>query len=70
MDAFLSPPKFLMNLVKLHRNIQNRFINDAKNSVKIQKGLERCRILHGIPHNFIIENQDDIHNPVNMNVSI
>lgn len=42
-------------------------INDAKNSVKIQKGLERCRILHGIPHHFIIDNQDDIHNPVNMN---
>ncbi|MEN6445730.1 MAG: cell division protein FtsA [Candidatus Cloacimonas sp.] len=42
-------------------------INDAKNSVKIQKGLERFRILHGIPHNFVIDNQDDIHNPVNMN---
>ena len=42
-------------------------INDAKNSVKIQKGLERFRILHGLPHNFVIDNQDDIHNPVNMN---
>jgi len=42
-------------------------INDAKNSVKIQKGFERFRILHGIPHNFVIDNQDDIHNPVNMN---
>ena len=42
-------------------------INDAKNSVKIQKGLERFRILHGIPHNFVIDNQDDIHNPINMN---
>jgi len=42
-------------------------INDAKNSVKIQKGFERFRILHGIPHNFIIDSQDDIQNPVNMN---
>lgn len=42
-------------------------INDAKNSVKIQKGFERFRILHGIPHNFIIDNQDDIRNPINMN---
>ncbi|MCK9309387.1 MAG: cell division protein FtsA [Candidatus Cloacimonetes bacterium] len=41
-------------------------INDAKNSVKIQKGFERYRILHGIPHNFVIDNQDDIHNPINM----
>jgi cell division protein FtsA len=41
-------------------------INDAKNSVKIQKGFERYRILHGLPHNFVIDNQDDIHNPVNM----
>ncbi|MDD2229080.1 MAG: cell division protein FtsA [Candidatus Cloacimonetes bacterium] len=41
-------------------------INDAKNSVKIQKGFERFRILHGIPHNFVIDNQDDIHNPINM----
>ncbi|PKN74085.1 MAG: cell division protein FtsA [Candidatus Cloacimonetes bacterium HGW-Cloacimonetes-3] len=41
-------------------------INDAKNSVKIQKGFERFRILHGLPHNFVIDNQDDIHNPVNM----
>ncbi|MDD4310562.1 MAG: cell division protein FtsA [Candidatus Cloacimonetes bacterium] len=42
-------------------------INDAKNSVKIQKGFERYRILHGIPHNFVIDNQEDIHNPINMN---
>ncbi len=42
-------------------------INDAKNSVKIQKGFERFRILHGLPHNFVIDNQDDIHNPINMN---
>jgi cell division protein FtsA len=42
-------------------------INDAKNSVKIQKGFERHKILHGIPHDYIIDSQDDIHNPVNMN---
>lgn len=42
-------------------------IADAKNSVKIQKGFERHKILHGIPHDFIIDSQDDIHNPVNMN---
>jgi len=45
----------------------DQVIGDAKNSVKIQKGLERFRILHGIPHNFVIDNQDDIHNPINMN---
>ncbi|MDZ4182388.1 MAG: cell division protein FtsA [Candidatus Cloacimonadaceae bacterium] len=42
-------------------------INDAKNSVKIQKGFERSKILHGIPQCFIIDGQDDIHNPINMN---
>lgn len=42
-------------------------INDAKNSVKIQKGFERHKILHGIPHDYIIDSQDDIINPVNMN---
>ncbi len=42
-------------------------INDAKNSVKIQKGYERHKILHGIPHDYIIDSQDDIHNPINMN---
>jgi cell division protein FtsA len=42
-------------------------INDAKNSVKIQKGFERHKILHGIPHDYIIDSQDDIRNPVNMN---
>ncbi|MCB5258846.1 MAG: cell division protein FtsA [Candidatus Cloacimonetes bacterium] len=41
-------------------------INDAKNSIKIQKGYERHKILHGIPHDYIIDSQDDIHNPVNM----
>jgi len=42
-------------------------IADAKNSVKIQKGYERHKILHGIPHDYVIDSQDDIHNPVNMN---
>lgn len=42
-------------------------INDAKNSVKIQKGYERHKILHGIPHDYIIDSQDDIRNPINMN---
>ncbi|MDD4147937.1 MAG: cell division protein FtsA [Candidatus Cloacimonetes bacterium] len=41
-------------------------IDDAKNSVKIQKGFERHKILHGIPHDYIIDSQDDIRNPVNM----
>lgn len=42
-------------------------INDAKNGLKIQKGFERSKILHGIPQNYVIDGQDDIHNPVNMN---
>jgi cell division protein FtsA len=42
-------------------------INDAKNSVKIQKGFERSKILHGTPQSFIIDGQDDIRNPVSMN---
>jgi cell division protein FtsA len=42
-------------------------IADAKNSVKIQKGFERHKILHGIPHDYIIDSQDDIRNPINMN---
>lgn len=45
----------------------DQVINDAKNSVKIQKGFERSKILHGIPQSFVIDGQDDIHNPVNMN---
>ncbi len=42
-------------------------INDAKNGIKIQKGFERSKILHGIPQSFVIDGQDDIHNPVKMN---
>jgi len=45
----------------------DQVINDAKNSVKIQKGFERSKILHGIPQSFVIDGQDDIHNPINMN---
>ncbi|MBM4403613.1 MAG: cell division protein FtsA [Candidatus Cloacimonetes bacterium] len=42
-------------------------IEDAKKSLKIQKGFERLRILHGIPQSFEIDGQGDIRNPVNMN---
>ena len=42
-------------------------IADAKNSVKIQKGFERHKILHGIVHDYVIDSQDDIRNPINMN---
>lgn len=45
----------------------DQVIADAKNSVKIQKGFERHKILHGIPHDFIIDAQDDIPNPIKMN---
>lgn len=45
----------------------DQVIADAKNSVKIQKGFERHKILHGIPHDFIIDTQDDITNPIKMN---
>lgn len=42
-------------------------IEDAKKSLKIQKGFERFRILHGIPQYFEIDGQGEIRNPVNMN---
>lgn len=45
----------------------DQVINDAKNSVKIQKGFERSKILHGIPQSYVIDGQDDIHNPLRMN---
>lgn len=41
-------------------------INDAKNSIKVQKGLERLQILHGIPQYFDIDDQNEIFNPINM----
>ena len=45
----------------------DQVINDAKNGIKILKGYERATILHGIPQSFVIDGQDDIHNPVKMN---
>jgi cell division protein FtsA len=42
-------------------------VNDAKNSVKVQKGFERLQILHGIPQYFDIDDQNEIFNPINMN---
>jgi len=42
-------------------------IEESKNIVKIQKGVERCRILHSIPQSYAIDGHEDIHNPVNMN---
>ncbi len=45
----------------------DQVINDAKNSIKIQKGFERSKILHGLSQSFVIDGQDDIRNPVSMN---
>jgi cell division protein FtsA len=42
-------------------------VNDAKNSIKTQKGFERLQILHGVPQYFDIDDQKEIYNPVNMN---
>jgi cell division protein FtsA len=44
----------------------DQVIADARNSVKIQKGFERSNILHGIPQCYMIDGQDDIHNPLRM----
>jgi len=44
----------------------DQVIADARNSVKIQKGFERSNILHGIPQCYVIDGQDDIHNPLRM----
>jgi len=41
-------------------------VNDAKNSIKTQKGFERLQILHGLPQFFDIDDQKEIYNPVNM----
>lgn len=41
-------------------------VNDAKNSVKVQKGFERLQILHGLPQYFDIDDQKEVYNPVNM----
>lgn len=42
-------------------------IEESKNIVKIQKGFERCRILHSIPQSYAIDGHEDIYNPINMN---
>ncbi len=44
----------------------HQVVNDAKNSVKVQKGFERLQILHGLPQYFDIDDQKEIYNPVNM----
>ncbi len=41
-------------------------VNDAKNSIKVQKGFERLQILHGLPQYYDIDDQQEIYNPVNM----
>ena len=41
----------------------DQVINDAKKGAKLTKGFERSEILHGIPQGFVIDGQDDIHNP-------
>ncbi|HHZ14809.1 MAG TPA: cell division protein FtsA [Candidatus Cloacimonetes bacterium] len=42
-------------------------IEDAKNSVKIQKGFEHSRILHAMPQSYVIDGQANIKNPISMN---
>ena len=42
-------------------------IEESKNIVKIQKGLDRCKILHSIPQSYAIDGHEDIFNPLNMN---
>ncbi|MBM4398959.1 MAG: cell division protein FtsA [Candidatus Cloacimonetes bacterium] len=41
-------------------------VNDAKNSIKVQKGFDRLQIMHGLPQYFDIDDQNEIYNPVNM----
>ncbi len=41
-------------------------LDDAKKSIRIQKGMERLEILHGIPQFYEIDGQDSIQNPINM----
>ncbi|MGI6198327.1 MAG: cell division protein FtsA [Candidatus Cloacimonadaceae bacterium] len=42
-------------------------IEDAKNSIKIQKGFEHSRILHAMPQSYVIDGQANIKNPISMN---
>ncbi|MCB5247672.1 MAG: cell division protein FtsA [Candidatus Cloacimonetes bacterium] len=44
----------------------DQVIADARNGVKIQKGFERCQILHGIPQGYVIDGHNDIRNPLRM----
>lgn len=44
----------------------DQVIQDARNSLKIQKGYERMRILHGIPQGFVIDGHNNIRNPLRM----
>lgn len=44
----------------------DQVIEDARNSLKIQKGYERMRILHGIPQGFVIDGHNNIRNPLRM----
>jgi cell division protein FtsA len=44
----------------------DQVLEDAKKSIRIQKGMERLQILHGIPQFYEIDGQDSIQNPINM----
>ena len=44
----------------------DQVIEDARNSLKIQKGFERARILHGIPQGYVIDGHNNIRNPLRM----
>ncbi|MCB5224360.1 MAG: cell division protein FtsA [Candidatus Cloacimonadaceae bacterium] len=44
----------------------DQVIADARNGLKIQKGFERSRILHGIPQGYVIDGHNNIRNPLRM----
>ncbi|HPT72705.1 MAG TPA: cell division protein FtsA [Candidatus Cloacimonadota bacterium] len=44
----------------------DQVLEDAKKSIRIQKGMERLEILHAIPQFYEIDGQDSIQNPINM----
>lgn len=44
----------------------DQVLEDAKKSIRIQKGMERHQILHGIPQYYEIDGHDSIQNPINM----
>ncbi len=68
-DGRISIPKSETNEPgEISQEHLDQVISDAKNkSNSILKGFDRLHILHGIPQNYIIDGQDDIHNPINMN---